>query len=277
MKWIDTHVHLAADFDYAVLDKTAEKMSSDGKVWLHAIDGPRQRPNNRFHAVSEKVLEVAKHYPGFFEPFACVDLLGKPEQIDRFADQGFTGLKFIYPPGNYDDMQFMPFYERANALGMPCFFHVGIIAKRGSKDFVLPGRNGSPGRMKPSMLDTIGAEFPDLKLVAGHMGVPWCNELFETLWYYPNVRCSVCGLSDYKWLIDLLGNASSCGVPFSKKMMFGSDFCYGIPGQFEMVEERLIFFKVFFEEVGRMYSWGNSSEDFFFRNAEEFIPGKYKK
>ena len=59
------------------------------------------------------------------------------------------------------------------------------------------------------MRDTIGAEFPDLKPIAGVMGVPWRNELFGTLRYHPNVRCSVCGLADCKWLIDLLGNTSS--------------------------------------------------------------------
>ena len=266
--WIDTHGHLAAGFQFSELDKFAG-LAPGIKIWLHAIEGLK---NSARHSGNRMVLEVARRYSGLFESFAFVDLSGKPEQIDRYADEGFTGLKFIYPPDDYDSLKFMPFYERANANGMPCFFHTGIIARRGSGDFTLPGRNGSPGRMKPSMLDTIAAEFPELKLISGHMGVPWCNEMRESLWFYPNIRCSVCGLSDYRWLMDHLGDAAEDGTPFVRKMMFASDAAYGLPGVFERLERRASFFRTFFAEAGAMSGWRFGVEDFMHGNAEKLIP-----
>ena len=270
VNWIDTHAHLAAEFQFSELDKFAE-LAPGIKIWLHAIEGLK---NSARHSGNRKVLEVARHYPGLFEPFAFVDLNGKPDQIDRYADEGFTGLKFIYPPDNYDSDRFMPFYERANANGMPCFFHTGVIARRGSKDFTLPGRNGSPNRMRPCRLDTIAAEFPELKVISGHMGVPWCNEMRESLWFYPNIRCAVCGLSDYKWLIDHLGDAAEDGTPFYRKMMFATDAPYGLPGIFERLQRQTVFSRMFFAEAGKMSAWRYGVEDFMHGNAETVVAGK---
>ena len=159
---------------------------------------------------------------------------------------------------------------------MPCFFHTGIIARRRSCDFIVPGYKAAPRKMMPSMLDTIAAEFPDLKLVSGHMAVPWCNELFETLWFYRNVRCSVCGLADYKWLIEHLDNASEDRTPYYKKMLFGTDLSYGRPMKEvgDWLANRVTFFRLFFDEVGNMYHWGDGKDDFMWKNAMEFLPEK---
>ncbi len=269
-KFVETHAHLGRDFTYSELDRTVESGMFE-RIWLHAIECFKDSPR---HNSNRAVLEVAKHYPGVIEPFAFCRLDDTPDQVGRFKEEGFTGLKFICPVDDYDSPRFFPVYEQALKYDMPCFFHVGIIAKRSSKELVFPGQLASPRRMQPSMLDTISAEFPNLKIIAGHMGVPWCNQLYETLWYYPNIRSCVCGLSDYKWLLEHLDCCSSTGVPYYQKMMFASDSAYGLPGTLESVLERAAFFRMFFTEVGADRIWGRHGEDFMRNNAMNFVTGK---
>ena len=149
--------------------------------------------------------------------------------------------------------------------------HVGIISRKPQRDLTDPAISTGPTRMRPAMLDTIAAAFPDLKLLQGHMGIPWCNELFESLYYYPNISCSVSGLIDFKWLIENLDRCTEAKVPFAEKMMFAVDAHYGAKNTYERVVENAKFFKMFFEKVGGTYRWGCHGEDYLYNNARRFI------
>lgn len=265
--WIETHAHLARDYSFEELDKFAESGICE-KIWLHSIECFK---NSARHCGNDEVLAAAKHYKGLIEPFAyCRAELG-PDQVKRFKDAGFTGLKFIDPIKNYDDPSFFPVYAEAEKLGMPCFFHIGIIARKKSSELCFPGQLSSPGRMKPSMLDTIAAEFPQLQLVSAHVGVPWCNEMYESLWFYPNISCCVCGLTDYRWFMDALDGKAADGTPFYQKFMFATDAAYGLPGTWERVSETAIFGKWFFREAGATRLWGPHAEDFLCNNAKRIL------
>ena len=67
---------------------------------------------------------------------------------------------------------------------MPILFHVGIISKGLWHQMEVPGFPG-PRNMKPSMLDTIADAFPGLQLIQGHLGIPWIDELSESLSVIP--------------------------------------------------------------------------------------------
>lgn len=43
-----------------------------------------------------------------------------------------------------------------------------------------------PGRPIP-YLDQVALHFPDLKVVGGHIGYPWTNEMIALAWKYPNI------------------------------------------------------------------------------------------
>lgn len=266
-KFIDTHAHLRAAYDPAELDKAAES-SCLKQVWLMPIDC--YAPSYGF-AGNDIVLEVAKRYPGFFIPFGFIDYTKGAEQIDRLKEAGFVGLKAIRPIEDYDSLKYFPIYERAEKLKMPILFHVGIISRKPQRDLTDPAISTGPTRMRPAMLDTIAAAFPDLKLLQGHMGIPWCNELFESLYYYPNISCSVSGLIDFKWLIENLDRCTEAKVPFAEKMMFAVDAHYGAKNTYERVVENAKFFKMFFEKVGGTYRWGCHGEDYLYNNARRFI------
>ena len=149
---------------------------------------------------------------------------------------------------------------------MPIIFHVGIMAKGFWKNMESPGFPG-PCNMKPSMLDTIADAFPELQLIQGHQGVPWINELWEALYYYPNISCSVCGLVDYQWLMDHLDDRDSSGNAFNQRMMFGVDGLYGKAEYWSNMEETARFMEEFFARVGRTRAWGRCGKDFMKENA----------
>ena len=266
-EWIDTHTHLARDYSRAELEKFFEGGHCKG-IWLHSIECFKNSPR---HCGNDEVLKIAKLYPEFVHPFAYCRAEQNPDQIRMLKDAGFTGLKFIDPLYNYDDPRFFPFYAEAEKLNMPCYFHVGCIAKKPSSELAFPGLYSSPGRMKPAMLCTIAAEFPKLSIIAGHPGVPWSEEMTTALWYYPNIRCTISALTDYKWFIDALAGGAWDGVPFYEKFMFGTDFAYGIPITFDMANEFAIFYKIFFREAGKTMSWGRHNQDFMINNARKVL------
>jgi predicted TIM-barrel fold metal-dependent hydrolase len=207
MKIIDTHAHLWRDPQG--LDRVAESGQIE-QVWLMHVSY-YQGSALKDLASDKEILEVARRYPGLFIPFGCIDFEADPGQIDRMKDQGFVGLKAIRPRLPYDDPAYLPIYERAAVLRMPILFHVGIILKN-RREEMTPAQSLGPTNMRPSMLDGIAAAFPELPLIAGHMGLPWLNELFEALYYYPNIFCSLCGYVDYRWLMDNLDRRCSAGI-----------------------------------------------------------------
>ncbi|MBR2374487.1 MAG: amidohydrolase family protein [Lentisphaeria bacterium] len=269
---IDTHAHLRSDYDPRVF----EKIQADGiikQLWLLAhechVETAAYHP-----ATNKQVLEAAKLFPEFILPFGYINWRKGPEQIEELKNNGFFGLKAIRPIHNYNDLRYFPLYEMAEKLDMPILFHVGIIARRRREELTDPELCAGPDKMRPSFLDSIAAAFPKLKIIQGHMGVPWCNELFESLWYYSNVRASVSGLIDWKWLMENLDCRTESGVPFHRKMMYSSDSYYGV-GEPEYVYRGITFMREFFDRVGMTYNWGNAKEDFMHGNAERFLLEKF--
>ena len=267
-KVIDTHAHLWKDPDRKQLDQIAE----DGiisQIWIQAHECHQCTETYR-SASCEDVLECAKLYPDLILPFGYINWRKDASQIDRLKESGFFGLKAIRPIKNYDDESYYPLYERAEQLGMPILFHVGIIAKRTREGLTDPQYSPGPIRMRPSMLDTIAALFPRLKIIQGHMGVPWCNELFESLWYYPNIYCSINGLIDWKWLMENLDRRSELDVPFHQKVMWATDCYYGGNISTEELYRCARFMRDFYYYAGQTYEWGKYGEDCLYNNAKRF-------
>jgi len=252
---IDTHAHLWKNPQG--LDALVESDKIE-QVWLMEV--PYYHGSRLKDLVSaEEILEVSRRYPGFFIPFGFVDFTIGPEQVDRMKEQGFVGLKAIRPLLPYDDPTYFPIYERAEALNMPILFHVGIILKN-TREEMTSNQSLGPTNMRPSMLDGIAAAFPGLTLIAGHMGFPWLEELFESLFYYPRIYCSLCGHIDYHWLIDHLDRRCGVGNDLAEtlcdRMLFATDNLYGREGTIQLSESFADFIESFFQHVGGTYTWG---------------------
>jgi uncharacterized protein len=192
MKIFDIHIHFPRNWENPdedpapMVDRLAEVASAAGVTKACLLTG------GRFGPTYERGMEIAQKYKELFIPVAVID----PEEIDgdgvqRLYDMGYRGLKLIGVARDYDEPDYMPSYAKAQELGMPVLFHMGVIG--GGLDYSIthprrdaaaaqafqrmlamqnrmPARNVSASRMSPLHLDTIANRFPRLRIIGAHMG-----------------------------------------------------------------------------------------------------------
>lgn len=93
-------------------------------------------------------------------------------------EMAFKAVKF-YP---VDDMainskELWPFYEKLQGLGVPLFVHTGA-------SYCIPGRSE---HAYPFLLEAVCEDFPELKILAYHMGYPFTDALNICAAKYPNL------------------------------------------------------------------------------------------
>ncbi|MCX7013837.1 MAG: amidohydrolase family protein [Candidatus Sumerlaeota bacterium] len=115
----------------------------------------------------------------------------QPDEVDQLADWGMTGLKFHLPVTPYGDPEHFPIYARADALRMPCLFHTGIFAP----PVPMPGQGVRSENCRPIHLEPIAWEFPNLPLIAAHLGVCWTDEAATLCRIIPNIYADISGSS----------------------------------------------------------------------------------
>jgi predicted TIM-barrel fold metal-dependent hydrolase len=108
-------------------------------------------------------------------------------ELEYLVTQRGAKLCKVYQPedsGPLNDPQMWPFYEKAQELGVPLTIHTGM-------SYVVP----QPTRYTlPILLDDILLDFPDLKVIAYHMGWPYHEELFGLAGKHKNLFISVSGI-----------------------------------------------------------------------------------
>lgn len=108
-------------------------------------------------------------------------------ELEYLVTQRGAKLCKVYQPedsGPLNDPQMWPFYEKAQELGVPLTIHTGM-------SYVVP----QPSKYTlPILLDDILLEFPDLKIIAYHMGWPYHEELFGLAGKHKNLFISVSGI-----------------------------------------------------------------------------------
>lgn len=93
-------------------------------------------------------------------------------------ERGAKIFKFYPPEDTYiNDPDLWPFYARAEELGIVLDIHTGFC-------WVPPGKSKYA---LPIQLDDVARDFPDLKLVAFHMGYPYCDDLNMVAMGHPNI------------------------------------------------------------------------------------------
>ncbi|MGA2158632.1 MAG: amidohydrolase family protein [Dehalococcoidia bacterium] len=93
-------------------------------------------------------------------------------------EKGAKIFKFYPPEDTYiNDPDLWPFYGKAEELGIVLDIHTGFC-------WVPPGKSKYA---LPIQLDDVARDFPDLKIVAFHMGYPYCDDLNMVAMGHPNV------------------------------------------------------------------------------------------
>jgi uncharacterized protein len=93
-------------------------------------------------------------------------------------EKGAKIFKFYPPEDTYiNDPDLWPFYKKAEELGIVLDIHTGFC-------WVPPGKSKYA---LPIQIDDVARDFPGLKIVAFHMGYPYCDDLNMVAMGHPNV------------------------------------------------------------------------------------------
>ena len=242
---LDCHVHFSDADGFG--DRLAKEYDRLGVVKACALGGTYENGK-----IEGGILDGMKKYPDLYLGFGYLRLgTDHPDAVNAFKDAGVTGLKCIRPRARYDDKAYYRHYERAEELGLPILFHLGIVA-RGARDREMDTNND---RMRPVHLDTIARAFPDLTIIGAHFGNPWSDEAAMIARWNPNIFFDMSGsLLKYRppeYLKQLLwwgGDQPHYQAPDKsqpwEKILFGSDV--GI----EVIEDVMNDYKRTMDAVG---------------------------
>ena len=113
----------------------------------------------------------------------------------------------------------MRFYESAQELGLPVFFHNGgVLGPQAVLDYA-----------QPYLLDEVAREFPALKIIIGSMGVPFVEQTLSMVAKHENVYADLTIKPDNIWQVyNIVVAANECRV--MDKLLFGSGFPSGNAG-----------------------------------------------
>lgn len=140
--------------------------------------------SSRWCSNGEMALAVEKHpdrfmYQPNLSPIKHRGVKNAIWEMDYWVKEKGTKIFKYYPPEDtyINDPELWPFYERAEELGIVLDIHTGFC-------WVPPGKSKY---CQPIQLDDVARDFPDLKLVAFHMGYPYCDDLNMVAMGHPNV------------------------------------------------------------------------------------------
>lgn len=168
---------------------------------------------------NEKVIQCIKRYPERIAGLAYIDVDNDDiNQIDKWLDRGFVGLKIIRTRCPYNHDKYMPFYERAQKYNAPILFHTGFLLHCEITDISC---------YRPIYVDTIARYFPKLRMILAHLGNPWWEEARLVISKWKNVYCDLSGGTLRQRSLDLLRNLfyNIEGVDYKlfRKVIFGTD------------------------------------------------------
>jgi predicted TIM-barrel fold metal-dependent hydrolase len=165
---------------------------------------------------NEEVATAVRAYPDRFAGVASVDLYRPMDAVRELRrcvlDLGFKALRIVpwfwdLPP---DDRRYYPLYAECIELGIPFCLQVGHTG---------PLQPSEPGRPIP-YLDRVALEFPELVIVAGHIGFPWTAEMISLATKYPNVHIDTSAYKVTRYPSEIVEYMRGRG---RQKVLFGSN------------------------------------------------------
>lgn len=159
---------------------------------------------------------VAGH-PDRFRGVASVDIrdpMGARRELQRcVAELDFVGLRVVpwlweLPPNH---RYYYPLYATCVELGVPFFTQAGHTG---------PLRTSETGRPIP-YLDDVALDFPELVIVAGHIGHPWTMEMIAIARKHPNVYIDTSAYTSRRYPAELVEYMKTDGA---HKVLFGTNY-----------------------------------------------------
>ena len=199
-----------------------KKMDQAGieRSLLIAVRAGDIRVPESFEVPYESVHKVCSEYPDRFSGLAGIDpfrgMQGLRDLENAVNEMGFVGAH-LYPhwcelPPNH--RKYYPYYAKCSELEIPIMMQVG-------HNLVYSRKRRLPSVGKPIYLDQVAIDFPELKLIGIHIGIPWTEEMISMCWKHENVFTAGDAYAPKYWPESYVHYANSYG---QKKVLFGTDW-----------------------------------------------------
>jgi len=209
-------------FDAVSLEGMLARMDASGierSFLIAARVGVKHHPAC-YHVPYELVADAVQKYPDRFSGLAGVDptegMSGVRALEHAVREYGFIGAH-TYPHWyelTPDHARYYPFYAKCVELDIPIQMQVGQSMVY---DPSYPRR--SVGH--PICIDAVACDFPELKLVGIHVGIPWTDEMIAMAWKHANVFIGTDAHRPSYWPESFINYMNSYG---QDKVIFGTDF-----------------------------------------------------
>lgn len=166
---------------------------------------------------NDEVASVTASHPGRIVGIASTDLARPMEAVRELRRAvrtlGFKGLRVLpwlwgVPP---TDRRFYPLFAECIELGIPFCTQVGHTG---------PLRPSETGRPIP-YIDEVALDFPELVIVAGHIGYPWTQEMIAVATKHENVYIDTSAYTVKRYPPEIVQYMKTNG---RRKVLFGTNY-----------------------------------------------------
>jgi predicted TIM-barrel fold metal-dependent hydrolase len=204
------------------IDRYLAKMDRAGieRSLLIAVRAGDINVKGSFEIPYERVHEICRQHPDRFSGLAGIDpfrgmqgLRDLEHAVRRF---GFVGAH-LYPHWCElapDHARYYPYYAKCCELNVPIMMQVG-------HNLVYSRQRRLPSVGRPICLDQVAIDFPDLKLIGIHIGIPWTDEMISMCWKHENVYMAGDAYAPKHWPPQFVHYANTYG---REKVLFGTDW-----------------------------------------------------
>jgi uncharacterized protein len=173
-----------------------------------------------FELPYESVRDVCQQHPARFSGLAGIDpfrgMQGLRDLEKAVKDYCFVGAH-LYPHWcglAPDHAKYYPYYAKCCELDVPIMMQVG-------HNLVYSKERRLPSVGRPICLDQVAIDFPELRLIGIHIGVPWTDEMISMCWKHENVFTAGDAYAPKHWPEAFVHYANTFG---REKVLFGTDW-----------------------------------------------------
>ena len=206
------------DYTEIPLEATVHAMTSAPveKALLCAWHGPQGDLIS-----NEEVLAAVSEHPDLFAGIAAVDIrdpvraVGDASRVRAIVRLQGPAHRAVAVGAAPDHALFYPLFAACVELDVPVCLQVGHTG---------PLRSSEPGR--PMHIERVALDFPDLKIVCGHIGYPWQTEMIAVATKFPNVYIDTSAYKPRRYPAELVAYMKAHG---KRKVLFGSNYPMLLP------------------------------------------------
>lgn len=207
-----THISFAAD-DVEASEHLAAAETVDACIVLAAATGQTEEANNK---LAEYVNKHREKLVGFAVIEPTKDKINAKNLVSIREELRLNGMVLYCCASGFHPAhsRVMRFYESAQELALPVFFHYGDP---------FPSSKAVLDYAQPYLLDEVARTFPALKMVIGTMGVPFVEQTLSMVAKHENVYADLTIRPGSIWqTYNTVVAAYEHGV--MDKLLFGSGF-----------------------------------------------------